>query len=92
MPEIRKNFNLNVVMIFFWKCLDKFRHNSQIFKSRVSVSNFKSRGSISFFLMKSRSHGFNQVSVSKFKSQTTSMPILDGHWASAFATVTRNQS
>jgi len=34
---------------------EKFRQNAQILKSRVSVSNFKYRVSVSEFLMKSRS-------------------------------------
>jgi len=34
---------------------NKFCQNGQILKSRISVSNFKSRVSVSEFLMKSRS-------------------------------------
>jgi len=78
MPESRKNFNLEVVTTFF----QKFRQNSQILKSRVSVSNFKSRRSVSEFLMKSRSRSINEVSVSTASLLRTLSPdpeILFSH-------------
>ena len=49
MPEIRKIFNFEVVMIIFWKDLEKFRiiHKFWTLESRffdeVSVSKFRSR-------------------------------------------------
>ena len=44
-PEIRKIFSFEVIMTYFGKFLEKYRHNSEIFKSRfsdllVSVSKF----------------------------------------------------
>ena len=59
MPEIRKNFNLKVVQVIFWKFLQKFQQNPQIFRSRVSLSDslMNSRSG-------SRSRSFNQVTVS----------------------------
>jgi len=53
MLEICKKFKSKVMTTF----LKKRRQNTQIFKSRVSVSNFKSHVSVlvSEFLMKSRS-------------------------------------
>jgi len=37
MPEIPKIFNFEVVMIFFGRILEKYRHNPQIFKSRSRI-------------------------------------------------------
>ena len=51
MPEIWKKFKSEVMTKFF----QNFLQNGQIVKSRVSVLNFKSRVSVSEFLMKSRS-------------------------------------
>jgi len=39
MPEIKKKFNLEVVMTFFGKLLEKYWHNPQIFKSRYRSRN-----------------------------------------------------
>jgi len=53
MPEIRKKFKSE--MMTTWRhFFKKFWQNAQILKSRDSVSNFKSRVSVSEFLMKSR--------------------------------------
>jgi len=64
-----KKFIFEVMTKFFNKNSEK---NAQILKSRVSVSNFKSR--VPEFLMKSRSRSFNQVSVSRVMISTT--PLL----------------
>ena len=51
MPRILKNSSQK-----WWRhFLQKFWQNAQMLKSRVSVSNFKSRVTVSEFLMKSRS-------------------------------------
>jgi len=57
MQDIRNNFNFEVVMTFFGKCLGKYRHDLKISKSRVLVSDF---------LMKSRSQslGLDYISIS----------------------------
>jgi len=55
-----KNFEVLSGDNFFGKCSEKYRHNPQTFMTRVLVSDI---------LAKSRSRSFDQVSVSKFRSQ-----------------------
>ena len=71
MPEIRKKLSLEVMTTRFVK----FRQNPQILKSRISVSNFKTRVWVSECLMKSRPRSFDHTSVSKFTVSTTFLLI-----------------
>ena len=59
-----QNVNFKVVMTLFWKLLETFWHNLQIFESRT-------------FWWKSSSRSFNQVLVSKFRSR---LSLLSSQW------------
>jgi len=61
--------------------LTKFRKNAQILKSLVSVSNFKSRVSVSEFLMKSWSRSRSTLEIlTKTRSQSRRLQSRLHHW------------
>jgi len=64
----------NQLRVWWRHIFENVRLNLQILKSQVSVLNFKSRASVSGFLMTSRSQSFGDVSVSKVTVSTTSLP------------------